>query len=1185
MALTSAEAEVRIVPSLKGFKQRVDAGVRATKAPDVPVNLSVNQTSLRKAQTEINRLGGVKIHIGVEKSGLQKLHSQLSSVNRASVNTATSVTAIGAAAAGLSSATGAVGALGVALVTASGAAALLPGALLAAGAAYGAMKVGMSGVKDALDGDAEALARLAPSARAAVNSLTGLRGAWDGVKNSVQGQLFDGLGAQISEVAKVQLPVLKAGLTDVAAGFNLGALRVAGFLRSSVGVSNVTRILDGTAGATRNLAAGAGGATAAVTGIGAVGAEWLPRLTAGFDQAAIAAGKWVNSAEGQARINELISQGLSAIGDLARLVGNVGSILGGVFSAMQAAGSTTIQTLVDLTGQMASWVHSAEGTRFLIDLFTNIKLTIDNLRPALAVVAGAIVNLVNQVAPHLPGLASGFSAVAQSLQPVLDWLGRLAGVVAGGLSWLLNTAPGLVAGLAVAFGGLWVATSLVSLWTSLATARTVVYHGVMLLVRGATLLWSGAQWLLNAALNANPIGLVVLAIAALVAGVVWAYNNVGWFRDGVNFLWTKMKEFGAWIASAFTATLNFLGDVFSNVWNWIKTTAVSVWSGIAAFFSGAWSAFTAFFRGVWDGIANFFIGIWNRMKYDATVVWLYVQSWFYSALAGFTGWWRGVWDGISSFFSNIWTGLKNTAVNLWNGIAGFLRGAVDGFAGYFRDAWTGIRDGFGRVWAGIQELAKKPVRFVIDTVLNRGIGGLWNAAADLFGLGKWKNFPLPAGFATGGAVRGPGTATSDSIPARLSDGEFVLNAGDVRNLGGFSGVEKLRRTAAQGLPAFADGGPVSWQELQRVVLGKFPNARITDTTRPGARDLHGAGKAIDIAGPRPMDMPFMLNVNKWLAANFGNAAELIHTPGINLKNGKPHRYNDAVRATHYNHVHFANNGGGVGDALGRFFGGAWDTVVSWVDQLKNAIAGPESWLRGAFSGYAQNGSTISKLPAAAGEKLLSVAKDWLFGKAEERDAAGGAGGLAAGGTGPVVDQVRAVARRFGWGEGGQWNAIVKLLGGESSWNPTIKNPTSSAYGLFQFLDSTWATVGGRKTSNPGEQAEYGFRYIKQRYGDPMGAYRTWLSRSPHWYDNGGYLMPGRTSVVNATGKPEAVLTDSQWNVASAAVKQVISGHGLDRITGSTNASKVIHTEFSGNFHEPVDLAHAMGKVSFLAGSL
>ena len=45
---------------------------------------------------------------------------------------------------------------------------------------------------------------------------------------------------------------------------------------------------------------------------------------------------------------------------------------------------------------------------------------------------------------------------------------------------------------------------------------------------------SAAQWVWNAAMSANPIGLVIIAIAALAAGVIWAYNNVGWFRDAVN---------------------------------------------------------------------------------------------------------------------------------------------------------------------------------------------------------------------------------------------------------------------------------------------------------------------------------------------------------------------------------------------------------------------------------------------------------------------------------------------------------------------------------------------------------------------------------------------------------------------------------------------------------------------------
>lgn len=63
-------------------------------------------------------------------------------------------------------------------------------------------------------------------------------------------------------------------------------------------------------------------------------------------------------------------------------------------------------------------------------------------------------------------------------------------------------------------------------------------------------------------------------------------------------------------------------------------------------------------------------------------------------------------------------------------------------------------------------------------------------------------------YATGGAVRGPGTSTSDSIPALLSNGEHVLTAREVQALGGHDAVFRLRALALAGaLPKFATGGP------------------------------------------------------------------------------------------------------------------------------------------------------------------------------------------------------------------------------------------------------------------------------------------------------------------------------------------------------------------------------------------
>lgn len=75
-------------------------------------------------------------------------------------------------------------------------------------------------------------------------------------------------------------------------------------------------------------------------------------------------------------------------------------------------------------------------------------------------------------------------------------------------------------------------------------------------------------------------------------------------------------------------------------------------------------------------------------------------------------------------------------------------------------------------------------------------------------------------------------------------------------------------------------------------------------------------------------------------------------------------------------------------------------------------------------------------------------------------------------------------------ECGQWMAqagisdpdAVWLIGKESGCNPNAQNPRSTAYGIFQFLDSTWKGVGCVKTSDPVEQMRCGTKYVMARYG-------------------------------------------------------------------------------------------------------
>src|SRR4030095_12458393 len=98
--------------------------------------------------------------------------------------------------------------------------------------------------------------------------------------------------------------------------------------------------------------------------------------------------------------------------------------------------------------------------------------------------------------------------------------------------------------LVAALGGLLAVTWAVGLATKAFAAFQAIWAA-------GTAIVTAAQWLLNAALTANPIGIVVVALAALVAGVVYAYTHFKWFRTIVDAV------FG-WLKSAVIAVIGFV---------------------------------------------------------------------------------------------------------------------------------------------------------------------------------------------------------------------------------------------------------------------------------------------------------------------------------------------------------------------------------------------------------------------------------------------------------------------------------------------------------------------------------------------------------------------------------------------------------------------------------------------------
>ena len=106
---------------------------------------------------------------------------------------------------------------------------------------------------------------------------------------------------------------------------------------------------------------------------------------------------------------------------------------------------------------------------------------------------------------------------------------------------------------------------------------------------------------------------------------------------------------------------------------------------------------------------------------------------------------------------------------------------MQGSVGQTRQAFAAGASGINAEWNRIRAGTADPARFVISTVFNDGIVGMWNSVSDLIDTPKMRPWPLR--FATGGHVRGPGGPTDDKIPAWLSNGEYVLKTSTVKRLG------------------------------------------------------------------------------------------------------------------------------------------------------------------------------------------------------------------------------------------------------------------------------------------------------------------------------------------------------------------------------------------------------------------
>ena len=273
---------------------------------------------------------------------------------------------------------------------------------------------------------------------------------------------------------------------------------------------------------------------------------------------------------------------------------------------------------------------------------------------------------------------------------------------------------------------------------------------------------AAAQAILNTVMNANPIGLVIAAIAALVAAFIYFWNTSEGFRDFWIGLWEKIQEVAgaAWEA---------ISGFFAGAWDKIQ----EVWGGITEFFSGLWESIKEIFStiatwlndNVFQPIIEFFqpvidfyktafeiifqlaAGCWELIK----AVWGIVSAWFNENIiipvkTFFTDLWNGIkdaarlaWEGIkgvwaavsgwfnqtiiapvSNFFDRMWDKLKNGASQAWEGIKGVFSKVADFFGDIFSKAWTKVKNVFsvgGKIFDGIKDGIVSAFKTVVNGII------------------------------------------------------------------------------------------------------------------------------------------------------------------------------------------------------------------------------------------------------------------------------------------------------------------------------------------------------------------------------------------------------------------------------------------------------------------------------------
>lgn len=499
-------------------------------------------------------------------------------------------------------------------------------------------------------------------------------------------------------------------------------------------------------------------------------------VKAGNSQGALKLAEGIFGAKGAAQFVDAVHTGTLSVEDF-----------------MSATGATS-DTISGLAAETASF--SEHWDQFKIQAILAIEpvatAVFNMLTPAILRLKDGFTTTVGFVKNTL---IPGFQKIPGVLEEMSQWIEDNKNKLIGFAAAISPVVVPLLLGLAAQWTAAGVAATIsagqqAQAWivTKIEAAKASAATIAALWSTGAGWIKAGAQAVLGAG---QIVGAWLLAQAqsgvSLVASI--AAVGLGWVKTGIQALAGAAQIATAWVIG--------LGPI-----GWVTAAITAVGAGLTWFFTQTetgkqtWHKFTSALQMGWDVFSSALKAGWEWLKAAVFDAWTTRVEQLTSG-----------WETATTAISTRWEWLKDVLHSGWMWISSnVIEGFKAGLNG-LRDFFSSVVKGIKTTWETLRSALAKPVNFMINTVYNNGILKAWNVIAGLLpGLTQGNPLTGIPEHATGGAITGPGTGTSDDILMWGSNGEHMLTAKEVQRAGGHNAIYFMRDLIASGTPFKWDGG-------------------------------------------------------------------------------------------------------------------------------------------------------------------------------------------------------------------------------------------------------------------------------------------------------------------------------------------------------------------------------------------